>query len=71
MLQIFGVGNHSAAVTAAEAATLANRPEAIADRVYGLGNPRKARELGNTKPGDGFLYHHPQDQWWFQWLSGA
>ncbi len=56
MLQIFGVGNHSAAVTAAEAATLANRPEAIADRVYGLGNPRKALELGNTTPGDGFLY---------------
>jgi putative chitinase len=35
---------------------LANRPEAIAERVYGLGNPRKARELGNTTPGDGFLY---------------
>ena len=51
MLQIFGVGNHSAAVTAAEAATLANHPEAIADRVYGLGNPRKARELGNTNAG--------------------
>jgi putative chitinase len=56
MIQIFGVGNHSAAVTAAEAATLANRPEAIAERVYGLGNPRKARELGNTTLGDGFLY---------------
>jgi putative chitinase len=56
MIQIFGVGNHSAAVTAAEAATLANHPEAIADRVYGLGNPRKARELGNTTTGDGFLY---------------
>jgi putative chitinase len=56
LLQIFGVGNHSAAVTAAEAATLANRPEAIAERVYGLGNPHKARELGNTTPGDGFRY---------------
>lgn len=56
MIKIFGVGNHSAAVTAAEAATLANHPEAIADRVYGLGNPRKARELGNTTLGDGFLY---------------
>jgi len=56
MLEIFGVGNHSAAVTPAEAASLANRPEAIAERVYGLGNPRKARELGNTMPGDGFRY---------------
>jgi putative chitinase len=56
MIEIFGVGRHSAAVTAAEAATLANRPDAIAERVYGLGNPRKARDLGNTAPGDGFRY---------------
>lgn len=56
MLEIFGVGNHSAAVTASEAATLAHHPDDIAERVYDLGNPRKARELGNTKPGDGFLY---------------
>ena len=56
MVEIFGVGRHSAAVTQAEAATLAGHKEAIAERVYGLGNPRKARELGNTEPGDGFLY---------------
>lgn len=56
MIQIFGVGQHSAAVTAAEASRLAGDPPAIAERVYGLGNPRKARELGNTNPGDGFLY---------------
>jgi len=56
LLVIFGVGNHSARVTEAEAATLAHHPEAIAERVYGLGNPRKARELGNSEPGDGFLY---------------
>lgn len=56
MLEIFGVGHHSAAVMASEAATLAHHPDDIAERVYGLGNPRKARELGNTKPGDGFLY---------------
>lgn len=56
MLEVFGVGHHSAAVTAAEANKLAHNKEAIAERVYGLGNPRKARELGNTKPGDGFLY---------------
>jgi putative chitinase len=56
MLVIFGVGNHSARVTPDEAARLANNPEALAERVYGLGNPGKARELGNTKPGDGFRY---------------
>lgn len=56
LLEIFGVNRHSAAVTASEAATLAGHPEAIAERVYGLGNPRKARELGNTEPGDGFRF---------------
>jgi putative chitinase len=56
MVDIFGVGRHSAAVTQAEAESLARKPEQIAERVYGLGNPRKARELGNTRPGDGFRY---------------
>lgn len=56
LLQIFGVGHHSAAVTQAEAAALAHHPEAISERVYGLGNPRKAHELGNTQLGDGFSY---------------
>jgi putative chitinase len=56
LLQIFGVGQHSAAVTASEAAELIGHPEALAERVYGLGNPHKARELGNAKPGDGFRY---------------
>jgi putative chitinase len=56
LLEIFGVGKHSARVTKAEAAQLAHHPEAIAERVYGLGNPKKAKELGNTQPGDGFLY---------------
>ena len=51
MLEIFGQ-RHSAKVTAAEAPGLARNPEALSERVYGLGNPRKARELGNTKPGD-------------------
>src|SRR5215831_9087309 len=36
LLEIFGVGHHSAAVTAAEANRLAGKPEAIAERVYGL-----------------------------------
>jgi putative chitinase len=56
LVEIFGVNHHSAAVTDAEAAQFAGNPEAIAERVYGLGNPRKARELGNTETGDGFRY---------------
>lgn len=56
MMQIFGVGRHSAKVTEPEAAQLAHKPQLIAERVYGLGNPRKARELGNTQAGDGYRY---------------
>jgi putative chitinase len=56
IMEIFGVGRHSAKVTEAEAARLAGRPAELAERVYGLGNPRKARELGNTQPGDGFRF---------------
>ncbi|BBK33470.1 putative chitinase [Stella humosa] len=53
---IFGVGNHSAAIRGDEMAGLLGNPEALAERVYGLGNPRKARELGNAAAGDGFRY---------------
>lgn len=56
LLEIFGVGKHSAAITAEEAQTLVRKPEALAERVYGLGNPKKAKELGNTRPGDGYRY---------------
>jgi putative chitinase len=56
LVEIFGVNRHSAKVTAADAEKLKGNPEAIAERVYGLGNPAKASELGNTKPGDGFRY---------------
>ena len=56
MLEIFGVGNHSARITPAEAPSLAHNERALSERVYGLGNPRKARELGNTQAGDGFRY---------------
>jgi uncharacterized protein (TIGR02594 family) len=56
LVEIFGVGRHSAAVTPAEAERLAHSERAIAERVYGLGNPRKAQELGNKEPGDGFRY---------------
>ena len=56
LMKIFGVHHHSAAITASEAATLAHHPVQIAERVYGLGNPHKAHELGNTQAGDGFNY---------------
>jgi predicted chitinase len=56
IVQIFGVGRHSAKVTAAEASRLAYNGPALFDRVYGLGNPRKAKELGNTQKGDGWRY---------------
>jgi putative chitinase len=56
MVQVFGPGKHSAAITAGEARRLAGNRQAFAERVYGLGNPRKARDLGNTEPGDGYRY---------------
>ncbi len=56
LLEIFGVGNHSAKVTAAEAPGLLHNAPKLAERVYGLGNPKKAQELGNIHPGDGFAY---------------
>lgn len=61
ILEIFGVGNHSAGVTAAEAKRLAALPvaqrgPALFNRVYGVGNPKKMREFSNTGPNDGWLY---------------
>jgi predicted chitinase len=56
MLEIFGVHIHSAKVKPSETAGLAHNPEKLAERVYGLGNPGKAAELGNSQPGDGFRY---------------
>lgn len=56
MLKIFGEHHHSARVTAAEAPSLAHNEHALAERVYGFGNPTKAEELGNTEAGDGFRY---------------
>ncbi len=56
LVQIFGVGHHSAAITDDEADQLAHKPMAIFERVYGLGNPKKAHELGNINPGDGYRY---------------
>lgn len=56
IVEVFGVGRHTAAVTAAEAKKLAGNEKALFERVYGLGNPKKAKELGNTRPGDGWLF---------------
>lgn len=56
IMQIFGVGHHSANVTRAEAERLAGDGPALFERVYGLGNPQKAKELGNTRPGDGWRF---------------
>jgi putative chitinase len=56
LVEIFGVHRHSAKITPSEAVELAGDQEAIAERVYGLGNPRMASMLGNTQPGDGFRY---------------
>ena len=56
MMVIFGAKHSAKIVTRAEANALAHNPEKLAERVYGLGNPRKAKELGNTKPGDGYKY---------------
>jgi putative chitinase len=56
LIEIFGEGNHTAGITEFEAQQLARNGPAIFERVYGLGNPKKARELGNTRPGDGWRF---------------
>lgn len=75
LLQVFGVGKHSAAITAAEAKMLCAGPQsAIAERVYGLGNPTEAKTLGNTRPGDGWLFRgngplQNTGGWWHKHVS--
>lgn len=56
IVEVFGPGKHSAAIGYAEAQMLAHNGQALFERTYGLGNPKKARELGNTQPGDGWRY---------------
>lgn len=63
IMNTFGKGRHSAAVTwdeANEIAALPNRGDerafALFERVYGVGNPHKVAELGNDEPGDGYKY---------------
>ncbi|HEX3486669.1 MAG TPA: peptidoglycan-binding protein [Micropepsaceae bacterium] len=53
---IFGEGHHSAAIRADEVTALLSNPQGLAERVYGLGNPGKARELGNLRAGDGYRF---------------
>src|ERR1019366_672413 len=54
IVAVFGGGH--AQVTHEEAALLAHRPAALFERVYGLGNPWMAAQLGNTHRGDGWTY---------------
>lgn len=56
LLKIYGVGKHSAKITPDEAPGLLRNAKGLAERVYGLGNPVKAADLGNTQPGDGYLF---------------
>lgn len=56
IMKIFGVGRHSARVTLAESVTLQYKDYELAERVYGIGNPKKAQEFGNLKAGMGWLY---------------
>jgi len=56
IVQVFGPGRHSASVGPDEARALARNAAALAERVYGLGNPRKAGDLGNSEPGDGLRF---------------
>lgn len=54
IMEVYGVGRNSAAVTASEAGRLVKNPKALAMRVYGTG--RKATGLGNKTPEDGWTY---------------
>lgn len=47
---------HSAMISPAEAHVLAGKPRDLSERVYGVGNPTKAKEFNNTLPGDGFRF---------------
>lgn len=61
IVRVFGPGKHSAKIGPAEARTIASLPldqrtKVLFERVYGTGNPKKARELGNTQIGDGWRF---------------
>jgi putative chitinase len=52
IVEVFGSGNSSAAVSRKEALSLQHNPEALAERVYGSGT-KVGRSMGNVAPGDG------------------
>ncbi len=57
----YGGRGHSAGIVPAEAKRIAALPVAqrgpvLFNRVYGVGNPKKAAEFKNTGPNDGWLY---------------
>lgn len=52
IVEVFGSGNSSAAVSRKEALSLQHNPEALAERVYGSGT-KVGRGMGNSAPGDG------------------
>lgn len=56
IVEVFGARRHSAKVSRSEALGLARNPQALAERVYGLGNPSMAKRLGNTQTGDGHRF---------------
>lgn len=61
IVRVFGPGRHSAAINPNEAARIAALPVAqrtkvLFERVYGTGNPKKAKVLGNTQAGDGWRF---------------
>lgn len=61
VMRVFGRGRHSAAIAPEESRRIAalpveERTKVLFERVYGSGNPKKARELGNTQPGDGWRF---------------
>ena len=55
IVEVFGP-NHSAKVTLEEAEKLVGKAEDLAERVYGLGNPKKAAEFNHSVAGEGFKY---------------
>lgn len=71
LYKTFGPHRHSAKITLAEAEKICARTGVISlgngqtapvkdylifERVYGIGNPKKAKELGNVNAGDGYLF---------------
>lgn len=56
LVEVFGVGQHSANVTQAEAREIGHCPTIIAERVYGKGNPPFSKKLGNVYAGDGWQF---------------